>query len=109
MCIRDRDGHRPHHDAVEEKRTGGAGHVVAEDREPVSERVPAATVAQNTGHTDDYRRDQDDEPDDDDHDALLRITGCTSHTKRRRRLIVARHLDDTPHGVAQLATVCRYR
>ena len=30
-----KDGHRPHHDAVEEQRAGGAGHVITEHREPL--------------------------------------------------------------------------
>ena len=32
--------------------------MVAEHREPVSERMAAANVAENTGYTDDYRRDR---------------------------------------------------
>src|SRR5664280_653526 len=35
---------------------------VAEHREAVGERMRAATVAENTGHADDHRGDQDDEP-----------------------------------------------
>src|SRR5664280_794084 len=66
-------GDGPDHDAVEEQRAVGAGHVVAEHREPVGERMRAATVAENTGHADDHRGDQDDEPKNDDHDALRRL------------------------------------
>src|SRR5664280_2484919 len=45
----------------------GTGHSrratpVAEHREAVGERMRAATVAENTGHADDHRGDQDDEP-----------------------------------------------
>src|ERR1035437_9014796 len=63
-------GQRADHDAVEEKRAGGAGHVVAEDREVVGERMPAAAIGQHAGYSGDHRRDQDDEPDNDDHDVL---------------------------------------
>src|SRR5664279_68347 len=66
-------GDGPDHDAVEEQRAVGAGHVVAEHREPVGERMRAATVTENAGHADDHRGDQDDEPKDDDHDALRRL------------------------------------
>jgi hypothetical protein len=34
----------------------------------------AATVAENTGHADDHRGEQDDEPKDDDHDELQTST-----------------------------------
>src|SRR5664280_2005773 len=66
-------GDGPDHHAVEEQRAVGAGHVVAEHREAVGERMRAATVAENTGHADDHRGDQDDEPKNDDHDALRRL------------------------------------
>src|SRR5664280_522634 len=56
----------------------GTGHSrratpVAEHREAVGERMRAATVAENTGHADDHGGDQDDEPKNDDHDALRRL------------------------------------
>src|SRR5665811_2375420 len=56
----------------------GTGHSrratpVAEHREAVGERMRAATVTENTGHADDHRGDQDDEPKNDDHDALRRL------------------------------------
>jgi hypothetical protein len=35
----------------------------------MADRVRAAAVAQNTGHPDDQRGDQDDEPENDDHDS----------------------------------------
>src|SRR5512140_3466906 len=60
----------PDHDAVQEQRAGGAGHVVAEHRELVGERMLAAAIRQDAGHAGDHRRDQDDEPDDYDHDVL---------------------------------------
>ena len=60
----------PDHDAVQEQRAGGAGHVVAEHREVVGESMPAAAVGQDAGHAGDHRRDQDDEPDNYDLDAL---------------------------------------
>ena len=37
-------GNRPDHDAIEEERASGAGHVVAEHREPVAERMPAPAL-----------------------------------------------------------------
>jgi hypothetical protein len=43
---------------------GGAGHVIAEHRERVGERMAAAVIGQDAGYTDDHRRDQADEPDD---------------------------------------------
>jgi glycerol uptake facilitator protein len=63
-------GQCPDHDAVQEQRAGRAGHVVAEHREGVSERVPVAAIGQDAGQAGDHRRDQDDEPDNDDHDVL---------------------------------------
>src|SRR5208337_3941678 len=60
---------RPEHDAVEEQRADGAGHVMSEDRE-MDRRMRAAAVAEDDGHAGDHRGDQDDEPDNNDHDAL---------------------------------------
>src|SRR5580704_1000643 len=42
---------------------------MSEDRE-MDRRVRAAAIAEDDGYADDHRRDQDDEPDDYDHDAL---------------------------------------
>src|SRR6185437_3845669 len=63
-------GDRPDHDAVQEQRAGGPGHVIAEHRERMGERMAAAAIGQDTGHADDHSRDQEDEPDNDDHDVL---------------------------------------
>jgi len=63
-------GQCPDHDAVQEQGAGRAGHVIAEYREGVGERMPGAAVRQDAGRSGDDRRDQDDEPDNYDHDAL---------------------------------------
>ena len=51
-------GDGPDHDAVEEQLAGGAGHVIAEHRERMGERMAAAVVGQDADHADDHRRDQ---------------------------------------------------
>ena len=45
------------------QRAGGPGHVIAEHRERVGERMAAAAIGQDAGHAGDHRRDQDDKPD----------------------------------------------
>ncbi len=62
-------GDRADHDPGQEQRAGGSGHVVAEHREPVGQRVPAAAVAENSGHADNHRGEQDDETENDDHES----------------------------------------
>jgi hypothetical protein len=62
-------GSRADHDAVEEQRAGGAGHVVAEHRESVVQRMSAAAIAEHTGHAGDHRGDKDNKPENDDHHA----------------------------------------
>ena len=47
----------------------------------MGERVSAASVAQDTGHADHHRSDQNDEPKDDDHDALLDFGVTGLHIK----------------------------
>ena len=44
--------------------------MVAEHREPVAERMRAAGIAENASRADDHRGKQDDEPENDDHEAL---------------------------------------
>jgi hypothetical protein len=48
--------------------------VIAEQGEPVAERMPAATITENTAHADDHRSDQDDEPKNHNHAALRTFT-----------------------------------
>lgn len=54
-------GDRADRDAVAGQRAGEPGHLVAEHREPVGKRMPAAAVRQNAGRCGDHRRQQDDE------------------------------------------------
>jgi hypothetical protein len=63
-------GQSSDHDAVEEQRSGRAGHVIAEHREMMGEPMPIAAIGQDAGYSGDDRRDQDDEPDNYDHDVL---------------------------------------
>jgi hypothetical protein len=63
-------GHRPDHDAVKERGAGRAGDVVAEHREPVGERMCAALIGEDAGHANDYRGDEQDKAEYEDHDAL---------------------------------------
>jgi hypothetical protein len=53
---------RPDRNAVEEQCAGGSGHVIAEHRERVGERMAAAVIRQDADHADNHRCDQDDKP-----------------------------------------------
>jgi hypothetical protein len=55
------------HDAVEKQHAGRAGDVVAEHGEIVGQRVVDTPVGQHPREPDHYGRDQNDQPDDDDH------------------------------------------
>src|ERR1035441_3326247 len=68
--VRPRRPRAPTPQPQKERVAGGAGQVVAERREGVGERMPAAVIGQDAGHAGGHRRDQDDEPDDYDHDVL---------------------------------------
>lgn len=62
--------------------------------EPVGEGMVAAAVADNTNQADDHGRDQDDEPDNDDHDVLRRFTllptvnAAEPHCQHRRPTLI---------------------
>jgi DNA-3-methyladenine glycosylase II len=65
---------RPEDDAVEEQPAGRAGHVIAEHREGMTERMRGPPVRQDAAHADGYRRDQDDKTDNDDHNPLRNLS-----------------------------------
>ena len=47
--------------------------MVTEDAEPMGEHVRAAMVGQHAGHADNYRSDQNDQAENDEHDTLLEL------------------------------------
>jgi len=61
---------------------------VAEHRELMGERMPTAMVGQDAGHADDYSNDQDNQAENDEHDALLKLSeygdeGEWGHAEKR--------------------------